>query len=640
MAESSGEAQQRDRMAMRESVCVESAERGSETDAQTVAAQPPSRAGVATAAIRSTKGSYEENPLLGITQPTSAPNNTPVQTAPASPVGGCANAQGTASVVGDSGGLGAGDPPALLPPASLEAPGACQVSEDDGGKQPPRVARDHVGERSITATKEDDNSPISIMSRRQIFSTSDSRCSGSPQEVAGPPGATRCASEERGSAEEKKSGEESDGGGVAPHSFYFDKDRSVTDPHVRHDQDEKINISSWLKSRQGAEVYALSDSAGNGKSSGSSRPGGMAGSKDGDGFSIHDGLISPQAPRSALSIGSSCGRVMSRDSMSEDLSTKDTRDKEEEEENYVPPPPPKFINSKLDGVRSRLLLNPRVTPPKIDADMGTASAAAVLSNMRSSPFNFPERTHQYSSRPGSSSFSKSYPRPIIRIHHREHSAAENDENAVLDGDDDDDEEDAGGSVKQEDLNGVVKTTGERLRKNSLLSDQAERQVTWNKNGKRINRRLTAGGSRNKRLKKPHVQGKGRSRGSHGDDDGNRVSDDGDESYTLNDYHDEDDEEDEDSSAKSESKASRQKAGMGSRSRTGCWICRLRKKKCTEERPSCFNCERLNLECHYDAVKPDFVSDPKKKMLKLLEIKTKTKEAKRNAMRKKPSKVNT
>lgn len=80
--------------------------------------------------------------------------------------------------------------------------------------------------------------------------------------------------------------------------------------------------------------------------------------------------------------------------------------------------------------------------------------------------------------------------------------------------------------------------------------------------------------------------------------------------------------------------SKKRVGSGTRSRTGCWICRLRKKKCTEERPNCNNCVRLNLECFYDIVKPEFISNPTKKSEKLEEIKRRTKEAKRMAMRKK------
>ncbi|KAI8674581.1 hypothetical protein NCS57_00356300 [Fusarium keratoplasticum] len=39
---------------------------------------------------------------------------------------------------------------------------------------------------------------------------------------------------------------------------------------------------------------------------------------------------------------------------------------------------------------------------------------------------------------------------------------------------------------------------------------------------------------------------------------------------------------------------------GSRSKTGCWTCRLRRKKCDENKPACENCTSRNLECYgYD-----------------------------------------
>lgn len=505
-----------------------------------------------------------------VDRPPLVPNNTPVQTAPGSPArrngsGGAAADPVAADVVAaDS---QASDVPRQRSSSMVEERGPESQSSANGAKEASHV---------------DENSPISIINRRRIFSTSDSRSSAVSQ-VAGPSG------EESGA---------SDDGGIAPQSFYFDKDRSVTDPHVKLDE-EKDNLSSWIKS--GRDVYSLSESS--------------AKKKDGE-FSIHDGLISPQAPRSALSIGSSCGRVMSRDSISEGLEPgrKQRSKSAGDDDNYVPPPPPKFINSKLDGVRSRLLVNPRIAAPKIDEDIGTATAAAVLSNMRSSPFHFADRPQQFSSRPGSSSFSKNYPRPIIRIHHREHSA--DDENAVLDGDDDEDY-DMDEEVKKENDN--------KLRKND--EEKADRGVTWNKNGKRINRRVAATDSKKKKPK-----GQGRTKKTYTEED--TANDDGDENYAL--YHDDDEDDDDEGTTKSNHKGSRQKNAMGSRSRTGCWICRLRKKKCTEERPSCFNCERLNLECHYGVIKPDFVSDPKKKLAKLEEIKTKTKEAKRNAMRKKPT----
>lgn len=37
-------------------------------------------------------------------------------------------------------------------------------------------------------------------------------------------------------------------------------------------------------------------------------------------------------------------------------------------------------------------------------------------------------------------------------------------------------------------------------------------------------------------------------------------------------------------------------GLHSRSRTGCLTCRRRRKKCDERKPTCWNCERNNLEC--------------------------------------------
>ena len=42
------------------------------------------------------------------------------------------------------------------------------------------------------------------------------------------------------------------------------------------------------------------------------------------------------------------------------------------------------------------------------------------------------------------------------------------------------------------------------------------------------------------------------------------------------------------------KAKREK----NRTRTGCITCRKRKKKCTEERPVCSNCQRINYVCEY------------------------------------------
>ncbi|PQE31250.1 hypothetical protein CJF32_00001845 [Rutstroemia sp. NJR-2017a WRK4] len=46
-----------------------------------------------------------------------------------------------------------------------------------------------------------------------------------------------------------------------------------------------------------------------------------------------------------------------------------------------------------------------------------------------------------------------------------------------------------------------------------------------------------------------------------------------------------------------------------RSNRGCWTCRLRKKKCDEERPGCRRCAGVNVQCHYGA-RPKWINDAK------------------------------
>ncbi|KAK4144433.1 fungal-specific transcription factor domain-containing protein [Dichotomopilus funicola] len=43
-----------------------------------------------------------------------------------------------------------------------------------------------------------------------------------------------------------------------------------------------------------------------------------------------------------------------------------------------------------------------------------------------------------------------------------------------------------------------------------------------------------------------------------------------------------------------------------RSSGGCWTCRLRRKKCDEERPRCNGCLTLEIDCHYGNDKPDWM----------------------------------
>jgi hypothetical protein len=50
-----------------------------------------------------------------------------------------------------------------------------------------------------------------------------------------------------------------------------------------------------------------------------------------------------------------------------------------------------------------------------------------------------------------------------------------------------------------------------------------------------------------------------------------------------------------------------------RSQSGCYTCRLRRKKCDERRPECSGCAALEITCHYGDVKPDWMDGgPKQK----------------------------
>lgn len=57
-----------------------------------------------------------------------------------------------------------------------------------------------------------------------------------------------------------------------------------------------------------------------------------------------------------------------------------------------------------------------------------------------------------------------------------------------------------------------------------------------------------------------------------------------------------------------------------RSKNGCWTCRLRKKKCSEEKDECVNCLRMQVPCDYNADKPAYMATAELKRLKVLEIK--------------------
>lgn len=57
-----------------------------------------------------------------------------------------------------------------------------------------------------------------------------------------------------------------------------------------------------------------------------------------------------------------------------------------------------------------------------------------------------------------------------------------------------------------------------------------------------------------------------------------------------------------------------------RSKQGCWTCRLRKKKCSEEKDRCHNCMKLGLPCDYAVDKPEYMNNNELKQEKQLELK--------------------
>jgi hypothetical protein len=60
--------------------------------------------------------------------------------------------------------------------------------------------------------------------------------------------------------------------------------------------------------------------------------------------------------------------------------------------------------------------------------------------------------------------------------------------------------------------------------------------------------------------------------------------------------------------------------QGCRSLNGCWTCRLRRKKCDENRPSCTRCVSLELECHGYGPKPEWMDRGAREKEKALKFK--------------------
>ncbi|CEP64595.1 DNA-binding transcriptional regulator UME6 LALA0_S12e02542g [Lachancea lanzarotensis] len=442
---------------------------------------------------------------------------------------------------------------------------------------------------------------------------------------------------------------------LTPHRLSFNTHQMATDPHVSLVDHNKIDISSLLNSR-GEDVYTLrsreqlssspafqglgndenesgafsndNNNNGNGSDNGNNNNNGVNDNE------LHnhgnDQKLDHRHGKDLHNRGGNNGRSRASNPLHPPSAS-----------TVVVPPPrtqPGRIKSKFDDVRSRLLLDPNAIPPRSDHFGSSSSArsddefaaagaaAAIMTKMRSSPYEHHDEPN-VSSRPGSASF-RHHMRPIIRIHQREYEPNESDESAVIEDDTEDESYEEG-------------------------SGPATDKISWNKSGmrKRVTRRQSAPSSNFKRRHSTKVEDLNPSTRTSRHSSTSSASTvtsllsaakllgkkRGDKTVKeeTKDLHW--DGKDPTLSPPTSPKTSkvRRKNAAGSRSRSGCWICRLRKKKCTEEKPSCHNCMRLNLQCFYDHTKPEFISDPVKKNEKLEEIKKKTKEAKRMAMRRRP-----
>jgi hypothetical protein len=65
---------------------------------------------------------------------------------------------------------------------------------------------------------------------------------------------------------------------------------------------------------------------------------------------------------------------------------------------------------------------------------------------------------------------------------------------------------------------------------------------------------------------------------------------------------------------------------GSRSKRGCWTCRIRKKKCDEKIPECSACLSLSIHCYAFDQKPEWVDGGERERLGALRIKNDVKES--------------
>lgn len=62
---------------------------------------------------------------------------------------------------------------------------------------------------------------------------------------------------------------------------------------------------------------------------------------------------------------------------------------------------------------------------------------------------------------------------------------------------------------------------------------------------------------------------------------------------------------------------------------GCWICRLRRKKCDEVHPTCGDCDALGLDCLYSDTKPEWMDGDVRQKQMSIAIKTQAKKGQRS-----------
>lgn len=67
------------------------------------------------------------------------------------------------------------------------------------------------------------------------------------------------------------------------------------------------------------------------------------------------------------------------------------------------------------------------------------------------------------------------------------------------------------------------------------------------------------------------------------------------------------------------KTTRTRRRAKKKSKVGCWICRLKHKRCDERKPSCGNCSKQHILCDYSGSRPFYLSNKELRRVKLKEV---------------------